>query len=220
MSDGPENVISWERLPDEPPEWFDRFDRYARKLGYEYSVVRAFRLFSVAQPKLATAENPAVWSQNAHRYQWKERARAWSDFDRFYNEFQWQQRRAEVREADFTISEKLRALADKIVATSKDFLKSNRSEEVDAKTGQKIVIIRQEIRLDTAIKALETASRIQRLSAELETNRDVQEVHLKQKAYVLVSPDDWDDQPDKPVQAATVANTSVEGQAESTPSNG
>lgn len=202
-----QDEISWDRLPDEPEDWFDKFSKYARGLGHEFTVTKAFRLY--ATDFKHTTDIMAHWSQQAHQWKWKERAKAWAEFDRLQRDMKWVARREQIREKDFQVSSSLHGIAEKIIAKAPDFIKTSRQETIDS-NGVKTIVIRQELRLDVAIKALEAASKIQRLSAELETNREVVENTGAVKAYVTVSPDDWDDdKADKPVQASAMADTRV-----------
>lgn len=210
--------IPWERLPDEPELWFSRFAKYARRLGYEYTPQRAFRMFALDMKGAASAEAVSVWVKYAEQWQWAERAREWAEWEMFDGERKWQERRAEVREQDFQVSTTLRGVAAAIIGRAPDFVKTSRTETVDDK-GQKVIIIRQELKLDVAVRALETASKIARLSAELETNREVVETSVAVKGYAIVSPDDWPEA-DKSVQTPSVASGAMEGPVASSATDG
>jgi hypothetical protein len=82
----PQNPRPWDPLPDEKPQWFDRFDKYFRPFWPEISVLGAYLRFledkqrEVAgqvgkKPKSA----PHTWMAAADRWRWKERAQAFAD---------------------------------------------------------------------------------------------------------------------------------------------
>jgi hypothetical protein len=65
----------WERRPDEPARWYERFLLY-RNLGPGRTLAAAYAL-AVRQEGLATPRLPARWSQIAATWQWETRSAAW-----------------------------------------------------------------------------------------------------------------------------------------------
>jgi len=66
----------WHQLPDEPPDWYDRFHTYLT-LGPSRSLTAAFRKWadSKGSPSSTT-------SQQYHKWRWKERAMAYDQANR------------------------------------------------------------------------------------------------------------------------------------------
>lgn len=87
----------------------------------------------------------------------------------------WAERRMQVRERDWEQAEKLRKLADAILEESPRFLKTSR-KYIPPKNGdpeREIITIAIDAKL--MVNSLETASKLQRLAAEMETEHTLEE---------------------------------------------
>ena len=71
---------TWDRKPDEPNLWYDRFDVY-RLLGPRRSVERAFNVLRQSG-QLRGARPGAAWYNAAKQWHWKQRAEAWDTQER------------------------------------------------------------------------------------------------------------------------------------------
>lgn len=81
----------------------------------------------------------------------------------------WVDRREELREKDWNQSQALRALADKILEEGPKFIKTTR-KTIRGKEGEPVKeVITLALNGEMAIKAMETASKLMRLAAEMET---------------------------------------------------
>ena len=67
----------WDRLPDEPSLWYDRFETY-RLLGVRRSVSRAYRICRLSQ-ELKRPHVHSRWYGVAERWNWASRAEAWDE---------------------------------------------------------------------------------------------------------------------------------------------
>lgn len=87
----------------------------------------------------------------------------------------WAARRIEVRDRDWSQAERLRELADKIMAEAPKFTKTSRKliKGRDGEPDREIITIG--IDAQTMIKATEAASKLQRLAAEMETEHTLEE---------------------------------------------
>lgn len=123
-----ESRLPWERQENEPRHWFDRFDRYAKSLGAEYSVKRAYSLFLADNPDnkdQTSQEALALWAQNAGLYEWAARASAWADEERAVTAAMWRRRKVDLLEKDWQQGERLRGLAQSLIEKFVNELNSN-----------------------------------------------------------------------------------------------
>jgi hypothetical protein len=101
---------SWDRQPDEPNLWFSRFERY-RLAGSGRSLRAAVNADLTDQGKKKRSI-PGAWSRAATRWQWRERAEAWDEYER-------QQARAahalEVEEMNARHIQEAKALQNKAI---------------------------------------------------------------------------------------------------------
>jgi len=68
----------WDRLADEPINWFYRFDRHYRALGPERRIEQAWRNWKTENAAESNGKRPPKqWYQNAKRWKWNERAGSW-----------------------------------------------------------------------------------------------------------------------------------------------
>ncbi len=76
----------WDQLPGEPDRWFLMFQRYYIPQGIRRTIKGAVEAYCAAERphrldpktgKLPYAGTPRAWSENAFKWNWKERAIAW-----------------------------------------------------------------------------------------------------------------------------------------------
>jgi hypothetical protein len=135
-------------------------DQYlqAKKRGQSEGKARAT---SVPTVRLATLES---WST---RYRWQERLAGYQAERARRERAVWEQRRAEVREADWQVSAELRELVRAALAQLPQFIKTTRTyvKGRDGEPDREIVTVQHD--LPALLKALELASKLQRLAAEV-----------------------------------------------------
>lgn len=102
-------VMPWERRADEPNVWFDRFETY-RLQGAGRSIYGAYtdwRERSGANSAQRRGGVPRSWREAAKRYNWAERAEAFDAYQRQIDATEWEQRRAEFRQAEWKLAQDL-----------------------------------------------------------------------------------------------------------------
>lgn len=70
----------WDQEPDEPAYWHKKFTEY-RLMGPDRTLTRYFRLCRAMEGKEVTASTHPndSWRENARRWRWEERAKAWDE---------------------------------------------------------------------------------------------------------------------------------------------
>ena len=70
---------SWDRWPNEPPNWFERFDRYYRSLGPGRTLTAAYQIhYKDIHGKLPSRAGVIdSWNEESKKWEWKTRAEAW-----------------------------------------------------------------------------------------------------------------------------------------------
>jgi hypothetical protein len=115
--------------------------------------------------RLGTLE---TWST---KFNWQERLAAYKQEQDARDLQLWEQRQQDIRAADWAIGEQLRALAADILAQTPQFMKTTRKVIRGKKGEPDREIITIAIDLPTAIKAIETGSKLQRLAAGMPDSR-------------------------------------------------
>lgn len=111
-----ETFNSWNRQPNEPDVWFDRFDKYGRPQGYEFKVKVAYLIWVKETHKTeATLEDLQVWNTYAVEWKWEARAREWAEFDRIQTANMWFERKKQLLEQDWQSSNELRNVATRFL---------------------------------------------------------------------------------------------------------
>jgi hypothetical protein len=100
------------------------------------------------------------------RLRWQDRIARQEERQRAKEEAEWDARRRWVREQDWEQGQALRELAGRILAEGPNFLKTRRKVTKD---GREIVTVALDAGL--AVRAAEKGSQLQRLGAEMETER-------------------------------------------------
>lgn len=72
----------WDRQPDEPAMWFDRFDRLYRPQGPSRSLLAAFNAWQREVGKSKTKCPANAWILNSQKWQWQQRAELWDEYER------------------------------------------------------------------------------------------------------------------------------------------
>ena len=70
----------WEKLPNEPDTWYDRFDRYYRPLPeHVRTMVAAYNAYRQDTGKKGNRPVPPLWTRYGRQFGWKQRAAAWDE---------------------------------------------------------------------------------------------------------------------------------------------
>lgn len=100
---------------------------------------------------------------------WVARVNVFDELERRAADDLWKERRGKIREADFAVSEELRALADKIIAQGPAFIKTTRKRiKGDKETGEPdTIIVTMALDGKLMLDSLDLASKLQRRAAGL-----------------------------------------------------
>jgi hypothetical protein len=102
----PPSGQSWEQLPSEPDMWFLRFKRYLL-LGASRSVYAAYCRDCRDAGKEPAAALPGSWGRRSKEFLWESRSAAWDKAHASAEESEWHQRRQQLREKEWQVSELL-----------------------------------------------------------------------------------------------------------------
>jgi len=152
----------WEKQPDEPQHWFERFNQYARPLGVDYTTKRAYSIYRIEMGRkgVVTVQSDDlynVWLGAAAQWQWEVRAREWANEDRKTYELMWQIRRRELLENDWSSASNLRDFAG-------DVLKRMIIHEVVGEDEEGNKLIKVAVKPGELAVMMRAASDLQRLS--------------------------------------------------------
>jgi len=111
--------LPWEIQPGEPKHWFDRFDKYAKTFGYEFTPRRAFSMYSldIANRANEASDSYTQWVHISTEWRWAERARDWAEDERSRRRAKWEDRRMQLMEDDWTDGGSLRKFAQDALGT-------------------------------------------------------------------------------------------------------
>jgi hypothetical protein len=167
---------AWEQRPDEPGMWFERFTLYrllgSRRTFYAAWIEDQARQGAARRGKKGKTGLPQAWRTQAKRWQWLGRAQAWDAYRRQRDEQMWERRREEIRKREWDMAERLLTKAGQMLEFP---LAETTREQVSADGITKVITMIAPARwgmADTA-RIADTASKLGRLSAEMETSREV-----------------------------------------------
>lgn len=153
----------WERQPNEPLMWFDRFDRF-RLQGAGRNMEELWRNEAKRSPG---ARPSSSWYERSREWQWWQRAQAWDAYVRAEEQRKWEERRAKQREREWKTSQELLDRVDTMLMFP--LMRTTKTE------GEHVTIIEPiGWRMSDIGRFAETASKIARLASEMATeNVDV-----------------------------------------------
>lgn len=97
---------TWHRQPDEPTLWFGRFKTWLH-MDRPRSVLAIYNDERAKKGKSEVTYMPGAWSRAVERYQWRERAKDFDDYQQEQDDIKWANRRAEQKEREWDIAGKL-----------------------------------------------------------------------------------------------------------------
>jgi hypothetical protein len=156
-----DGVLPWQRQPDEPGHWFDRFDRFARTQGYEYTLRRAYWLYLQANPDKGDIDAFPLWQEFSTKYDWQQRAKDYADFERDNLKSRWESRRRELLDEDWDTGGQLRKIAREFLDQANSLKEVSRSH--DPETGETVVILAANFTVGDLARLAKTGSELQRL---------------------------------------------------------
>lgn len=163
----------WSRMPGESSKAYAAFCAYYQAGPFDRSIDAAWRAINRLQTgKDSAAKKPVPghvvrWSQTYH---WVERATAYDDDQAERAREQWEQRRQEMREREWQQANRLRDLADRILEQAPKFVKDSRQVIPGQNGAPDREIITLALDAVLMLRALEVASKLQRLSTDEPTD--------------------------------------------------
>ncbi len=171
---------AWERQTDsdgnpEPMLWYARFEQY-RLMGPGRSLLECVNRWRDEKGRNRTTNVPGAWNLAYERWQWKARAEAWDTEilakQAAEEEEKWVKRRAEWREQEYSSA---RALAEKAQLMLRAFQVARTVIEEDGRT---VIIEPLDWKPADIARFNDTASKLARLAAEMDTERQRQDVNI------------------------------------------
>ena len=163
----------WECLPDEPPELFDIFVRYAKRCGVQYNeavVIRAVLADDVENQLSAGGLRRA-----AIAWGWRDRTLAFADAERTLEDEKWSERRRILRESDWEIGSQLREAAKAFIHLYEHF----RTEETHVdRDGKKVIVLAVNVTATQLTQLARASSELQRLAVGEPTSISEQRVGI------------------------------------------
>ena len=171
----------WEQQPDELPHWFQRFDKYARSLGKEFTVERAYRLYRTDNRDVSS-DGLSLWRDYAIQYDWQRRAAEWADNEAFLRIRTWEERRQKLAEADWDSGHEMRAKALEFLG---EIAASKESRRFTDQKGQIVVVKKVTVTAAQVAQLAKVGSDLQRLSV----GEPTQNVNVKHEGVGIYLPE-------------------------------
>ena len=165
----------WDRLPGERNLWYSRFEEY-RLMGPNRSMLEVCNRSRDIKGKNRSVNTSQSFVNAAKKYKWTERAEAWDEEQRRLDREEWEKRRQAQRVEEWEI-------ASKLTEKAKAMLEFPLAKvEADGQDGPTIIKPARWNMADSA-RMVETASKLARLSAGMET--DVTGLEVRYDATAL-----------------------------------
>ncbi len=104
----------WQREPNEPNLWFDRFNRF-RLLGPRRSLLAVYNAEQADKSGTKRRKTPGAWDAAAKEWRWRERAEGWDAYCQRREERNWEARRKHLRRKQWDMSQSLLDKADQML---------------------------------------------------------------------------------------------------------
>lgn len=152
---------AWDRRENETPKQYMAFTYYYKLPPADRSVAHA--IVACYGPGSDTRSRRSHWLKWAKRNRWVDRSFDYDVHLEDLDRIEWEKRRREVKEMDFQQGMQLRTLGEKIIAEAENFIKETVTITARSDGGIDRTIVRS-IDIQAALKLIELASKIQRLS--------------------------------------------------------
>lgn len=96
--------LPWEQLPGEPSEWYNRFHQFLMLPG-KRSLLAAYNAERGEKGRERASGCPDNWRSAFKQWRWAERAAAWDAHNNEAILQQWQERRSQLREREWQMSQ-------------------------------------------------------------------------------------------------------------------
>lgn len=158
----------WSRLHNEPIDWYQRFLKYGKPFGIEFTPARAYRLYQHDASRLLIAslesDGLTFWIQIAEQWHWATRAAESADEEQVITDAKWAARRLELLEADWNSASALRQMVAELTEQYVTFIADSFEErEEDAP-------YKPPVALQSILQTLKMSSELQRLALAMPTD--------------------------------------------------
>lgn len=145
------NRNPWERRPEEPSLWYDRFWRYYLPMGADCSVLGAYRDYQAAHgkyPERPYRRAPRRWYINAKAWEWDQRVEAWLAQERLEKEKERakDKEREEQERADWRV--KRRELLEALYRKTLSMTKTVKSQLGLVRCSSAVKVVVEQLRLE------------------------------------------------------------------------
>lgn len=153
----------------EPPLWWDRFRAYQR-LGPSRSLLKTVNLERRTKGQKRTTYLPGSWRRAFKVWEWKARAEAWDEYKRQEADEEWADRRKQIKDREWEGANKLLERVEHML--SYPLAEVTRVDKTDDKGKPISYQIFKPVRWRQSdiTRFMETASKLARLAAEMETD--------------------------------------------------
>jgi hypothetical protein len=172
-----ENLRFWDRQRDsagnlEPSLWYSRFLAF-RLMGPGRSLLGCVNQEREQKGEKRRNSVPGAWFRACEKWRWRERAEAWDAHQRQEDETLWREHRRELRKQEWA---KAQDLLDRVEQMLRfPLAEITRTVEERGPDGEPITVVQVikpvHWRVGDIARFLETASKLARLAAEMETER-------------------------------------------------
>ena len=174
----------WERQEWDTGASFNSFHNYYLPQKPPRSLVKAYKTYreskGIKKGKIKQASGTwRKWAAGRNSADkkirgsitWKKRALALNDNFAAQDVDEWAERREQVREADWALGGKLRDLVNEILDVAPQYVTETTKITKGKKGKPDKIVVTRSIDVNAAIKAADSASKLQRLASGLETER-------------------------------------------------
>lgn len=154
----------WDRMPGESSLWFSRFEQY-RMAGPGRSMLGVFNRWRESRGKSRCHSMSDHWVQASRRYQWRDRAEAWDDYQRAQDRVAWEARRRAQREQEWSNADKLQKRVEAMLQ-----MPLTRQKLKNTKDGSVTIIEPANWTLTTLNAFIQTQSQLARRAAQMDAD--------------------------------------------------
>ena len=158
-----DELREWDQQPTEPTLWYDRFWKWLH--DPRRSMLAVYNGERGRAGKSGTESAPGPWTKAAERWKWAERGRAWDDYEHERLDAEWEAKRKQFRDMEWSTAQALIEKAKQMLVFP--LASTTREQEVEEPGGKvrnvtTVNPARWNLR-DAALMA-ETASKLARLA--------------------------------------------------------
>lgn len=162
-------MLVWERQKGELNLWYSRFTDF-RLLGPGRSLLAVYNMWQDTKGHKRTQTPATSWRKACEKWNWRKRAEAWDEHLRQEDEAKWLQRREEIREKEWSTAARLLEKAE---------LMLNFPVSRARIAGEDTIVEPADWKFRDIPGIAETASKLARLAAQMETARENLDVTSK-----------------------------------------